>query len=118
MVSNIEDIDNYGQKTASGNKFDGVIRELGELPEHTVLTQTALARMLNCSEPAIRHAVQCGMLPPGTPLTAGDVWTVKIIREHISQGLARAARNKEGMDRIKFRLLAQQCSVLEDPKFL
>jgi hypothetical protein len=77
------------------DKFDGIIRELGSLAEHTVLYESALAAMFHRHKVSIKRAVERGELPPGAKMFGEQAWTVKAIREHITERLAKAAKEAE-----------------------
>ncbi|MFC1762976.1 hypothetical protein ACFL6U_12965 [Planctomycetota bacterium] len=79
-------------------KFSGIIRELGTLPEYTVIYESALARILNRHKVSIKRAVERGELPPGVKMFGEQAWTVKAIREHISQRLVKAAQDIEKLN--------------------
>jgi len=75
--------------------FDGIIRELGALPEGTVVNESALAAMFHRHKVSIKRAVERGELPPGVKMFGEQNWTVKSIRDHITQRLAMAAKETE-----------------------
>lgn len=89
------------QQITEDDKFDGIIRELGSLPEHTVLYECALAAIFRRHRVSIRRAVERGELPPGVKTFGEQAWTVKAIREHFAERLAKAAKEA---DKLKQRI--------------
>ena len=94
------------EQIVAGEEFHGVITELGALPESTVLYERALARIFHRHKASIKRAVVRGELPPGVKMFGEQAWTVKVIREHISQRLAKAAMDTEKLNQRVSKLSA------------
>lgn len=77
----------------------GVIRELGELPPDTVLSEEALAKIFSRHRVSIKRAVERGELPPSVRLFGEPVWTVRALREHLSKRLEAAKKEAEQLQR-------------------
>jgi len=77
----------------------GIIRELGELPPDTVLSEEALAKMFSRHRVSIKRAVERGELPPSVRLFGEPVWTVQALRDHVNRRLEAAQRDTERLQR-------------------
>ena len=73
----------------------GIIRELGELPPDTVLSEEALAKMFRRHRVSVKRAVERGELPPSIRLFGEPVWTVRALRDHMSKRLEAAKKEVE-----------------------
>ena len=85
--------------THTEDSLPGVIPELGELGEGAVITEAALARMLQRHQVTLKRAVQRGELPPPVRLLGGPVWTVGAIVRHLEARLTAAAKDAERTER-------------------
>jgi len=56
----------------------GIVKELGELGPGAVITEAALARMMDRHPASIKRAVNRGELPPPYRLLGGPVWTAGV----------------------------------------
>jgi hypothetical protein len=77
----------------------GIIKELGELPPDTVLSEEALARMFSRHRVSIKRAVERGELPPSVRLFGEPVWTVQALRDHMNHRLEAAKKEAEQLQR-------------------
>lgn len=77
----------------------GVVRELGELPPHTVVSEEALAKMFRRHRASIKRAVERGELPPSVRLFGEPVWTVQSLRDHMNRRLEAAKKEAEQLQR-------------------
>lgn len=84
---------------ADMNTDTGVIRELGELPPHTVISEEALAKILGRHPVSIKRAVQRGELPPSVRMLGEPVWTIQVLRDHTSRRLEEARKEAEKRQR-------------------
>jgi len=73
----------------------GIIRQLGELPPDTVLSEAALAKLFHRHRISIKRAVERGELPPSVRLFGEPVWTVQTLRDHMNRRLEAAKREAE-----------------------
>ena len=73
----------------------GIIKELGNLPPDTVVSEEALAKMFDRHRVSIKRAVERGELPPSVRLFGEPVWTVRALREHLSKRLETAKQEAE-----------------------
>ena len=78
-----------------GDGANGIIRQLGDLPEGAIINEEALAAMFDRCTTSIKRAVSRGELPPPTRLLGKPVWTAGVIREHLERRLAEAAEEAE-----------------------
>jgi len=81
------------------NNGIGVIRELGELPPDTVLSEEALAKIFSWHRVSIKRAVERGELPPSIRMFGQSCWTVGCIREHLAKRLEAAKKEDEQLQR-------------------
>jgi hypothetical protein len=73
----------------------GVIRELGDLPSGTIITEKALGKVFNRHLVSIKRAIERGELPPSVRLFGESVWTVDILLEHMNNRLQKAQQQSE-----------------------
>jgi hypothetical protein len=88
------------KETAAVEETDGlpgVVRELGEYPPGTLITEGGLAKLLHRHPVSIRRAVLRGELPPGCRMLNATCWTVGAILAHIEARLAEARKAREAM---------------------
>ena len=78
---------------------------LGRLNDGDIITKAGLARMLHRHQCTIDRMVARGELPPGTRWCGQQVWTVRVIREHIE---ARLAQEAEELGRTQERIEAHR----------
>jgi hypothetical protein len=79
----------------------GVIRELGELPSGTIITEKALGRVFDRHLVSIKRAIERGELPPSIRLFGEPVWTVKALQEHFNKRMEEAQKE---VDRMKEKI--------------
>jgi len=89
------DIDVQQVEESDVDELPGVVRLLGELGPGTIISEAALARMLDRHPASIKRAVKRGELPHPTRLLGGPVWTAGSIVRHIEGRLERAAKEAE-----------------------
>jgi hypothetical protein len=77
----------------------GIIRQLGDLPPDTVLSEEALAKLFNRHRVSIKRAVERGELPPSVRLFGEPVWTVQALRDHMNRRLETAKKEAEHLQR-------------------
>jgi hypothetical protein len=77
----------------------GIIRQLGDLPPDTVLSEEALAKLFNRHRVSIKRAVERGELPPSVRLFGEPVWTVQALRDHMNRRLETAKKEAEQLAR-------------------
>ena len=73
----------------------GIIRELGDLPPGTIISENKLAEIFHRCPTSIKRAIKRGELPPSTRLFGQAVWTVEIILKHLQDRLADARKEAE-----------------------
>ncbi len=78
---------------------NGIIKELGELPPDTVLSEEALAKIFDRHRVSIKRAVERGELPPSVRMFGEPVWTVRALREHLAKRLETAKKEAEQLQR-------------------
>ncbi len=76
-----------------------IVKELGELPASSVVTEEALAKLFNRHPVSIKRAVERGELPPAVRLFGKPIWTTQIIRDHLSKRLVQAQKEAESLER-------------------
>ncbi len=81
------------------NMNTGIIEELGTLAPDTVLSEQALAKIFDRHRVSIKRAVERGELPPSVRLFGEPVWTVRALREHLSNRLEVAKKEAEKLQR-------------------
>jgi len=74
---------------------EGVIAELGERGPGAIITEAALAKLLDRHPANIKRAVKRGELPPAVRLLGKPVWTVAAIVAHLTKRLEDAAKEHE-----------------------
>lgn len=77
----------------------GIIRELGDLPAETVITEQGLAKIFDRHRVSIKRAVERRELPPGVRLFGEPVWTIKALREHLAKRLDAAKKETEQLQK-------------------
>jgi len=77
------------------NKDFETVKELGELPPDSVVTEDGLAKMFDRHGVSVRRAVERGELPPPVRLFGKPVWTVQCLRDHMTRRLAQAQKEAE-----------------------
>lgn len=70
----------------------GIIKELGELPPGAVISEEGLAKIFNRHQVSVKRAIQRGELPPSVKLFGEQVWTVKVLLEHLTTRLQSAQK--------------------------
>ena len=82
-------------QTAEEETPGGIVKDLGELPPETILTEEDLARMFNRHPVSIKRAVARGELPPSVRMFGKPCWKVGVILDHIGARLEAAKRDAE-----------------------
>ena len=77
----------------------GIIRELGDLPAEAVVSEQALAKIFDRHRVSIKRAVERGELPPSIRLFGEPVWTVKALRDHLTNRLDAARKESEQLQK-------------------
>jgi hypothetical protein len=77
----------------------GIIKELGDLAPDTVISEDAMARIFSRHKVSVKRAVERGELPPSIRLFGEPVWTVRALREHLSNRLEAAKKEAEKLQR-------------------
>ena len=74
---------------------EGILKILGELPQGTIVSESALAKIFNKHPISIKRAVLRGEIPPSARLMGEPSWTVGWIIRHIENRLENAKREFE-----------------------
>ena len=77
--------------------FTGIVRELGDLPDGTIINEEALAKIFDRCQVSIKRSIQRGELPPPVKLLGMPVWTVGRLLAYINARLDIAQKNEEGI---------------------
>ncbi len=77
----------------------GIIKELGDLPAETIISEQGLAKIFNRHKVSIKRAVERGELPPSVKLFGEPVWTIKALREHLAKRLDAAKKESEQLQK-------------------
>ena len=85
----------------NANDLSGIVRELGDLPDGTIINEEALARLFDRCQVSIKRAIQRRELPPPVKLLGMPVWTVGKILNFINDRLD-FAQNEEEKAKKKF----------------
>jgi len=72
-----------------------IIRELGDLPGETIISEEGLAKMFGRHRVSIKRAVERGELPPNIRLFGEPVWTIQTLRDHLNKRLDAAKKGSE-----------------------
>ena len=83
----------------------GIVSELGRLGPGSIITETALAKLLGRHPISIKRAVGRGELPQPIRLMGKPVWTAEAILKHLEKRLADAAKEVEGREEKMKRLM-------------
>ncbi len=86
------------------NNKHGIITVLAELPESSIVSEEALARILDRHQVSIKRAVERGELPPPIRLLGAPVWTVGSILRHF-EGRLESAKKEAASTARRFREL-------------
>jgi len=73
----------------------GIVRQLGELPDGTIINEEALAKMFDRCQVSIKRAIQRGELPAPVKLLGMPVWTVGKLLSYINERLDIAQKEEE-----------------------
>ena len=73
----------------------GIVRQLGDLPDGTIINEEALAKMFDRCQVSIKRAIQRGELPAPVKLLGMPVWTVEKLLNHINERLDIAQKEEE-----------------------
>ncbi|MBI9019451.1 MAG: hypothetical protein JEZ07_19555 [Phycisphaerae bacterium] len=87
MYQNIEINESVG--------FDGIIRELGDLPLGAIINEEGLAKIFRRHQVSIKRAVQRSELPPPIRMMGAPVWTIESLLQYINNRLSIALKEKE-----------------------
>ena len=82
----------------STNKDFEIVRALGDLPADSVVTEDGLAKMFDRHGVSVRRAVERGELPPSVRLFGKPVWTIGILRNHMSRRLEQAQKEADRLN--------------------
>lgn len=77
----------------------GIVRLLGALEDGVVIFEPALAKLFDRHPVSVKRAVDRGELPAPCRMFGGNAWTAGSIRRHIEERLARAAKEKDQLER-------------------
>ncbi len=77
----------------------GIIRQLGDLPPDTILSEDALARLFGRHRVSIKRAVSRGELPPSIRLFGKASWTARTVLDHLNKRLEAAKKEREQLAR-------------------
>ena len=81
---------------SSGKRsINGIIRELADLPDNTIITREALGEIFNRCSTTVKRNEKSGKLPPSVDLFGESVWTIGDIITHLKERLQIAKREKE-----------------------
>lgn len=94
------------EEAAENGSSLGIIRELGELPSETVISEHALAKIFDRHRVSIKRAVERGELPPSVRLFGEPVWTIRALQEHLTKRLDVAMKESERLQKKKNELCA------------
>ncbi len=83
------------EETEINGLSPGIIRELGDLPAETIISEQALAKIFDRHRVSVRRAVERGELPPSIRLFGEPVWTVEVLRDHLAKRLDQAKKESE-----------------------
>lgn len=72
-----------------------IIRELGDLSPDTIISEQGLADLLQKHRVSVKRAVRRGELPPPVRMFGESVWTVAVLRGHLSTRLEAARQQAE-----------------------
>lgn len=85
----------------NAKELSGIVRELGDFPDGTIINEEALARLFDRCQVSIKRAIQRRELPPPVKLLGMPVWTVEKILNFINDRLD-LAQNEEEKAKKKF----------------
>ncbi len=77
----------------------GIIKELGDLPAETIISEKGLAKIFCRHKVSIKRAVERGELPPSIRLFGEPMWTVKALREHLNRRLDAAKKEYDQLQK-------------------
>lgn len=86
---------NNSKELTARQDLTGIVRELGDLPDGTIINEEALAKMFDRCQVSIKRAIQRGELPPPIKLLGMPVWTVGKLLAYINTRLDIAQKNAE-----------------------
>lgn len=66
---------------------------IGDLPDPSIVSEKDLARWSRKHPTSIKRAIKRGELPVPVRLFGGNVWTVKVLRDHFENRLLEAAND-------------------------
>jgi hypothetical protein len=92
-----DNLNTYGQGKETLSK--GIIRELGDIPAGTVISEQGLAKIFDRHKVSIKRAVERGELPPSIRLFGEPIWTVRAIQEHLAKRLDQARKDAEQLQK-------------------
>ncbi|OHB73020.1 MAG: hypothetical protein A2Z25_09865 [Planctomycetes bacterium RBG_16_55_9] len=73
----------------------GIVRELGDLPGETIISEEGLAKIFRRHRVSIKRAVERGELPPNVRLFGEPIWTIQVLRDHLAKRLDEAKKDSE-----------------------
>ena len=77
----------------------GIIRELGDLPGEAIISEQGLAKIFHRHKVSIKRAIARGELPPTVRLFGEPVWTIQVLRDHVSKRLDTAQKESEQLQK-------------------
>lgn len=83
------------EETENNGLSSGVIRELGDLPAEAVISEQGLAKLFGRHRVSIKRAISRGELPASIRLFGQEVWTIRVLREHLAKRLDAAKVESE-----------------------
>jgi len=87
------------EKQESMNGGLGIIRQLGDLPPETVISEEGLAKILGKHRVSIKRAVRRQELPVPIRMFGKSVWTVQVLRDHLNRRLEAAKQDAARLQR-------------------
>jgi len=95
QIANTPDKEVPNAARLSACSTPGVIDALGRLPEGAIITEAALATILQRHPMSIKRAVERGELPPAVRLLGRPVWLARTIVAYLNKRLDAAAQDAE-----------------------
>ena len=79
---------------ASGDMKSGIILKLGDFHPASIISESALATLLEKSLETIRRWRRKGELPDSVPLGKNRIWTAQCLIDHFAKQLEELARKR------------------------
>lgn len=77
----------------------GVWRELGELPEGAIVTESGICRIFGRHQSSVKRAIERGELPEPVRMFGQPAWTAGRILRHLEDRLGAAQQQAEKVQR-------------------